>query len=71
MGLLICKILIVHLAVIVPPNGMCGKLIGCCPSDVVKKVYFRYMLEGVCSFGKCVIELILFTYKNVVLLQLH
>ncbi|KAI4304852.1 hypothetical protein MLD38_040314 [Melastoma candidum] len=26
--------------VIVPPNGMCGKLVGCSPSDVVKQVYF-------------------------------
>ncbi|KAM1802692.1 hypothetical protein ACFX12_028754 [Malus domestica] len=28
------------LPVIVSPHGMCGRLTGCCPSDLVKQVYF-------------------------------
>lgn len=32
------------LAVIVSPHGMSGRLTGCSPSDLVKQVYFRYIL---------------------------
>lgn len=28
------------LPVIISPHGMCGKLTGCCPNDLVKQVYF-------------------------------
>lgn len=28
-------------AVIVAPNGMLGRLTGCCPSELVKQVYVR------------------------------
>lgn len=35
------------LAVIVSPHGMSGRLTGCSPSDLVKQVYFRYILLSI------------------------
>jgi hypothetical protein len=32
------------MTVIVSPHGIRGRLTGCCPSDLVKQVYFRYFL---------------------------
>jgi len=31
-----------NVAVVVAPSGMLGRLVGCCPSDLVRQVYPRY-----------------------------
>lgn len=31
-----------NVAVVVAPSGMLGRLVGCCPSDLVRQVYQRY-----------------------------
>jgi hypothetical protein len=35
-------IIALNVAVVVAPSGMLGRLVGCCPSDLVRQVYSRY-----------------------------
>ena len=40
------------MAVIVSPHGIRGRLTGCCPSDLVKQVFFRFFLNLFIHFYK-------------------
>ena len=34
---------LIDTAVIVAPSGMLGRLVGCCPNDLARQVYSRYL----------------------------